>query len=132
MSALLKCLAKKCVLMALGRPLVHVGEQRFPALLPFWVCDTRNGYVLRETSGLGGHAVFGSRFRGWVFSSQQKALVTMIWIACVEVHTPLKKGRACSFLTGCFPVIVSLHSKENVDKGAMLHKVHHSDANRHM
>ena len=28
--------------------------------------------------------------------------------------------------------IISLQTKENVDKGALLHKVHYSDANRHM
>ena len=33
---------------------------------------------------------------------------------------------------GFLPVITSLQSKENVDKGALLHKVHCSNANRHL
>ena len=36
------------------------------------------------------------------------------------------------FVPHGFRPVISLQSKDNVDKGALLHKVHYSDANRHM
>ena len=44
----------------------------------------------------------------------------------------LTEGQSLFVPYGFLPVIISLQSKENVDKGALLHNVHYSDANRHM
>ena len=43
----------------------------------------------------------------------------------------LTEGQSLFVPCGFLPVIISLQSKENVDKGS-LHTVHYSDANRHM
>ena len=44
----------------------------------------------------------------------------------------LTEGKSQFVPYGFLSVIISLHSKENVDKRAFLHEVHYSDANRHI
>ena len=44
----------------------------------------------------------------------------------------LTEGQSLFVSYGLLPVIISLQSKEIVDREAFLHKVRHSDANRHM
>ena len=58
-----------------------------------------------------------------------EALVTVDRIACVAVRT---SGQSLFVPYGFLPVVNSLQSKENVDKGAFLHRVQNSDANHHM
>ena len=45
-------LGQKVRAYGLDQPLVHVGQERFPALLPSGVFDTLYGQILRETYGL--------------------------------------------------------------------------------
>ena len=44
----------------------------------------------------------------------------------------LTEGQSLCVPHGFLPVTISLQSKDNVDKGTLLEKVQHSDANRHM
>ena len=55
----------------------------------------------------------------------------MNWIALRGGAYILTEGQSLFVPYGFLQVIISLQSKENVDKGALLHKVHYRDGNRH-
>ena len=128
----LRGLGQKVRAHGIDQPLVHVGQERFPALLPFgFFFDIHYGKVLRETSGFGGHAVFGTRvdFGAGFFLRGRK----LCGLDCLRGGPYIQtEGQSLFVLYGFFQVIISLQSKENVDKGALAQKVHYSDANRHM
>ena len=44
----------------------------------------------------------------------------------------MTESQSLLVLYGFLPVIIMLQSKDNVDKGALWHKVHHNDANLHI
>ena len=94
--------------------------------------DTHNGHVPRETPGLGRHAVFrprvdfGAGFFPRVDCFGNSGSDRLRGGACI-----LTEGHSLFVPCGFLRVIISLQLKDNADKGALLHKVHYSDANRH-
>ena len=126
-------LAQKCVLMALSNhsckwdknAIPHCCSSFFltPTTGKFYVelltLEDMRCFGLKSISGLGSFFATESsgdsgcdRLRGaaYILTEDQSLFVP------------------CWFL----PVIISLQAKDNVDKGALLHKVHCSDVNRHM
>ena len=110
-----------------------MGQERFPALLFFGVFDTRNGQVLRETSGLGEHVCLGLEsipgFDSFLAAESCGASGSDRLRGGAYI---LSEGQSLFVRYAFLPVIIQLQSKKNVDKGDLLHKVNYSDANRHM
>ena len=124
-------LAKKCVLMPLTNHSFTWDKNAFPlcCLSGFLTPFTGKFYLkllaLEDMRCLGLESTLGSFFAAERCGTS--GLDRLRGGAYI-----LTEGQSLFVPYGFFPVIISLLSKENVDKGAFLHKVHYSDSNRHM
>ena len=121
--------------MALSNHSFPVGQERRPALLLFVFFATSitvkfhvKLLALEDMLCLGLESISELFF---FFFAAESAGNSGLDRLCGATYI-LTEGKNLFVPHGFLPRIISLQSKDNVDKGAFLHKVHFSDAHRHI